>query len=128
MKTIQEIFQELDADPANAILSRVRDGVVIEMTASERQSHLEEQARSLFERSAVGWSSARLFMDTFTPEEKALISLSTDPIVASLRLDIATWPDRVLLEDARVQLGLSRLVDTNIISSERRLEIEGTAS
>jgi hypothetical protein len=74
------------------------------------------------------WADVRRFMDTFTPEEKALISLSTDPVVASLRLDIATWPDRVLLGDARVQLGLSRLVETNIISSERRLEIEGTAS
>ena len=69
------------------------------------------------------WPDARSFLDAFTPEEKAAISLSTDATVAYLRLELLTWNGPVHADDARVIAGLDRLVTVGILTTQRREEV-----
>lgn len=75
----------------------------------------------------LGWITVEEFMDCFTLEEKAAVSLSTNPTIAGLRLTLTTWLSRVLLSDPRVDMGLTALVSEGLISSARRTEVESLA-
>jgi hypothetical protein len=69
------------------------------------------------------WPNAAAFLSEFSLEELAAISLSTDPTIAALRLLLASWPADVWSDDARIQLGLSKLVETEIIDETRKAAI-----
>lgn len=69
------------------------------------------------------WANVQYFMDEFTVEERAHIALSTDPMIASLRLTLTTWLSNVLSNDPRVSLGLSKLVEAGILTPERVQQI-----
>lgn len=66
------------------------------------------------------WNNASLFLAEFSLEELAAISLSTDPTIAALRLVLASWSGHIWSDDQRIQLGLSKLVELNIITEERK--------
>lgn len=76
----------------------------------------------------AGWPNVQAFMEVFTMQEKASVSLSADGTIAALRLTLSTWLGRVEIQDQRVQLGLGRMVDLSIISAERKAEIEAAAA
>ena len=80
------------------------------------------------ETAAPGWPNVQAFMQCFTIQEMAAVSLSTDGIMAALRLTLSTWLGRVEVTDERVQLGLSRMVELGMISAARKAEIEAQAS
>lgn len=69
------------------------------------------------------WADAKDFMDGFGLEEMALISLSSNPIIAALRLLLSTWLGPIWSDDERVEMGLNALVTDGIITEERREEI-----
>lgn len=71
------------------------------------------------------WPDAEQFMAEFQLPELAAISLSTEPIVAALRLMLSTWLSPVHSDDPRVQQGLDALVAAGILTSERRAAIVG---
>lgn len=74
------------------------------------------------------WSNAQAFMAAFSMEEKAAIALSTDPTVAALRLELSTWLSAVHVDDERVQMGLNRLVELEILTNDRKNAIISVAS
>jgi hypothetical protein len=55
--------------------------------------------------------------------EKAAIALRVDPTIAALRLELSTWLSEVHADDARVVLGLDKLVELGIITQARKDEI-----
>lgn len=87
-----------------------------------------ENAWAALQQARRGWANVQGFMDLFTMQEKALVALSTDSIIAALRLTLSTWLGRVEIQDERVQLGLGRMVQLGIISPERKTEIEAAAA
>lgn len=74
------------------------------------------------------WMNAQAFMAAFTMEEKAAVALSTDPIIAALRLELSTWLSPAHVDDERVQLGLNRLVELEILTNDRKNAIISVAS
>lgn len=74
------------------------------------------------------WMNAQAFMAAFTMEEKAAVALSSDPIIAALRLELSTWLSPVHVDDERVQLGLNRLVELEILTNDRKNAIISVAS
>jgi hypothetical protein len=74
------------------------------------------------------WTNAQAFMSAFTMEEKAAVALSSDPIIAALRLELSTWLSPVHVNDERVQLGLNRLVELEILTNDRKNAIISVAS
>ena len=75
-----------------------------------------------------GWPTVQQFMQAFTMQELAAVELSTDPTLAALRITLSTWLGRVLVSDERVQQGLTRLVQLQIITPERKQAIEDAAT
>lgn len=73
------------------------------------------------------WMNAQAFMAAFTMEEKAAVALSSDPIIAALRLELSTWLSTVHVDDERVQLGLNRLVELEILTNDRKNAIISVA-
>jgi hypothetical protein len=69
------------------------------------------------------WANVQEFMAEFTMPEKAAIALSIDPTIAGLRLELSTWLSEVYSNDARVIAGLDKLVELEIITETRRIEI-----
>lgn len=69
------------------------------------------------------WPNVQAFMAEFTMEEKAAIAVSTDPVIAALRLELTTWMSDVHGNDPRVGMGLNRLVELGVLSSSRKTEI-----
>lgn len=69
------------------------------------------------------WPNVQAFMAEFTMEEKAVVAVSTDPVIAALRLELTTWMSDVHGDDPRVGMGLNRLVELGILSSSRKSEI-----
>jgi hypothetical protein len=57
----------------------------------------------------------------------AAISLSVNPVIASLRLLLSAWRSQILATDERVITGINALVSDEIISNERGNEILGIA-
>lgn len=74
------------------------------------------------------WPDVEAFIAAFTLEEMAAISLSVDPIVAGLRLQLASWRSPVDPAHALVQTGLNQLVTVGIITEARKAEIIATAN
>lgn len=74
------------------------------------------------------WISAQEFMSVFTMEEKTAIALSVDPTIAALRLELSTWLAPIHADDARVQLGLNKLVELGILTNDRKSSIISIAS
>ena len=66
------------------------------------------------------WPNVQAFMAAFTMPEKAQIALSTDPTIAALRLELTTWLSDVHSDDSRVVLGLDKLVELGILTTERK--------
>lgn len=71
------------------------------------------------------WPNVQAFMAEFTMEQKAAISLSTNPTVAALRLELTTWFDSVRADDARVIAGMQALASLGIITETQRAAILG---
>lgn len=69
------------------------------------------------------WPNVQQFMAEFTMDEKAAVSMSADPIIAALRLELSTWFSEVHANDQRVVMGLDKLVELGIITPERKAEI-----
>jgi hypothetical protein len=69
------------------------------------------------------WPDAEAFVAEFTLPEMAAIGLSTEPTIAALRFLLSSWRSQVISDDPRVQAGLDALVQTAIISEQRRAEI-----
>jgi len=69
------------------------------------------------------WPNAATFLGEFTMLELAAISLSLDPIIAALRLLLASWPADVWSDDPRIVMGLDALETAGIITEARRGEI-----
>lgn len=72
------------------------------------------------------WPNVQAFMGEFTMQEKAQIALSMEPTIAALRLELTTWLSEVHVDDPRVVMGLSKLVELGIISDQRKIEITST--
>ena len=75
---------------------------------------------------AKKWENVQAFMAEFTMQEKAQIALSMEPTIAALRLELTTWFSEVHVDDPRVVMGLSKLVELGIISDQRKIEITST--
>lgn len=73
------------------------------------------------------WMNAQAFMAAFTMDEKAAIALSNDLTIAALRLELSTWLSPVHVNDERVQLGLNRLVELEILTNDRKNAIISVA-
>ncbi len=69
------------------------------------------------------WSNVQEFMAEFTMSEKAAMALSTDPTIAALRLELSAWLSAVHSNDSRVVLGLTKLVELDIVTDQRKTEI-----
>jgi hypothetical protein len=69
------------------------------------------------------WPNVQQFMAEFTMSEKAAVALSTDPTLAALRLELSTWFSTVHSNDPRVVMGLDKIVELGIISTDRKTEI-----
>lgn len=74
------------------------------------------------------WPDAKAFLQEFGLDEMALISLSTNPIIAALRFLLSTWLGEVWSDDERVEMGLDALVSEGIIDEDRRDEIVSTTT
>jgi hypothetical protein len=69
------------------------------------------------------WPDAEAFVAEFTLPEMAAIGLSTDPTIAALRFLLSSWRSQVISDDPRVQAGMDALVQTGILTEDRRVEI-----
>jgi hypothetical protein len=69
------------------------------------------------------WDNASLFIQEFSLEEMAAISLSSEPTIAALRLLLSTWFGEVWSDDPRVTSGLNALISSEIINENRKNEI-----
>lgn len=123
MKTIEQIFQELDADPANAVLTKLVNGQSASLTAVERERVMRGWAESIYHQQVKIWPDDRAFWDAFTPQEKVAISMSADESIAYLRMELLTWTGAVHANDARVVAGLNRLEQVGILTPQRRQEV-----
>jgi hypothetical protein len=86
--------------------------IVIDKTEEE----LQADARKV-------WENASAFVQEFSLEEMASISLSQEPVIAALRLILSTWFGEVWSDDPRVINGLDSLITSGIIDENRRQEI-----
>jgi hypothetical protein len=59
-------------------------------------------------------------MASFTLAETASISISENTTIAALRLILATWQGEIWSDDPRIIAGLDALVESQIITTERR--------
>ena len=69
------------------------------------------------------WQNASAFIQEFSLQEMASISLSQEPVIAALRLLLSTWFGEVWSDDPRVINGLDSLVISGIIDESRRQQI-----
>jgi hypothetical protein len=69
------------------------------------------------------WPDAEAFVAEFTFPEMEKIGLSTEPTIAALRFLLSSWRSQVISDDPRVQAGMDALVQTGILTEERRSEI-----
>jgi hypothetical protein len=69
------------------------------------------------------WPSAAAFLGEFSMPELAAIELSTNPIIAALRLVLAAWTADVWSDDERILIGMGALVDAGILAQERAAAI-----
>lgn len=66
------------------------------------------------------WQDSAAFMASFTLAETASISISANTTIAALRLILATWQGEIWSDDPRIIAGLDALVESQIITTERR--------
>ena len=69
------------------------------------------------------WENASAFIQEFSLQEMASISLSQEPVIAALRLLLSTWFGEVWSDDPRVINGLDSLITSGIIDENRRQQI-----
>ena len=69
------------------------------------------------------WENASAFIQEFSLQEMASISLSQEPVIAALRFLLSTWFGEVWSDDPRVINGLDSLVASGIIDENRRQQI-----
>jgi len=69
------------------------------------------------------WPNSQAFMAEFSLAEMAAISLSTNPIIAALRMMLSTWRSEVHANHDDVITGLNALVSEGILTAERKDEI-----
>ena len=85
-----------------------------------------EAARAEWDRQQnppKSWPDAEAFVAEFTLPEMAAIGLSTDPTIAALRFLLSSWRSQVISDDPRVQAGMDALVQTGVLTEDRRVEI-----
>lgn len=83
---------------------------------NKTQEELQADARKV-------WENASAFIQEFSLQEMASISLSQEPVIAALRLLLSTWFGEVWSDDPRVINGLDSLITSGIIDENRRQEI-----
>ena len=114
----KDYFQPVPEKPSfNPVLQKEpqwENGVWIVIDKTEEE--LQADARKV-------WENASAFIQEFSLEEMASISLSQDPVIAALRLLLSTWFGEVWSDDPRVINGLDSLVTSGIIDENRRQEI-----
>lgn len=69
------------------------------------------------------WANGEDFLQEFTMQEMAGISLSTDVTIAALRILLAVWNGEVWSDDPRVVAGLDAVESAGIINADRKAEI-----
>jgi hypothetical protein len=69
------------------------------------------------------WPNGEAFLRELTLEELAAISLSTDPTIAALRLLLVARQAEVWSDDQELNFGLSRAVQLNLLTLERKTVI-----
>lgn len=125
MKTFEQILQELEIDPQNAVLTKMVNGGSVQMSAEERAKTLNDWASAQFSHQLKEWDNVQGFMAEFTMMEKAQIAISQDPTVAALRLELTTWLSEVHADDPRVVAGLAKLQELGIIDESRKNSMLG---
>jgi hypothetical protein len=69
------------------------------------------------------WATASAFWAEFTQTEKLAILASAVPEIRLLDRELVLWQGELWSDDPRVQAGLAALVQTGILTEERRGEI-----
>ncbi len=82
---------------------------------------LTEEELAAVERKT--WPNVTEFWAEFTDAEKYGIETSTDPTTIVMRADLKLWLADVWSDDLRIQTGMARLVELNILTQERHDEI-----
>jgi hypothetical protein len=112
-------------DPQTQTLERLRPFADIETGEWVLESYAVRDL-TLEELAALArktWPNAAAFLGEFSLPELAAISLSTDPTIAALRLLLASWTADIWSDEARIQVGLAKLVETEIIDETRKAAI-----
>ena len=118
-------------------IAHIKNGYIVNVSLAKDEAELEPGTMLESDALAQGliwqpvpivknWPNVQAFMESFTMPEKAQISLSTDATIAALRLDLTTWLDSIHGNDPRVVAGFDKLVELEILTSERRSEILAT--
>ena len=123
MKTLLQIRAELEADPANAALTKMVNNDSRACTAAERAAILDERASALATPSVKTWPSKAEFWAEFTTAEKLAILDSTIPGIRLLDKELTMWSGQVMSDDGRIEEGLSALVAVGILTAARKTEI-----
>lgn len=88
------------------------------------KEHIEiEEKKYKAQLSRKTWDNSASFLAEFDMMELASMSLSTDPIVAAMRLLLSTWAGPLWNDDPRVIMGINSLVGAKIISEEKGVKI-----
>ena len=110
----QPVPEKPSFDPVSQKEPQWGNGVWILIDKTEEE--LQADARKV-------WENASAFIQEFSLQEMASISLSQDPVIAALRLLLSTWFGEVWSDDPRVINGLDSLVISGIIDESRRQQI-----
>ncbi len=71
------------------------------------------------------WRDGEAFLDSFTLQEQAMISLSNNPTIAALRLKMCARRSPIWSDDPLTQMGITALIEQGIITNERAEQIMG---
>lgn len=114
----KDYFQPVPEKPSfdSVLQKEPRWGNGFWIVDDKTQEELQADARKV-------WQNASAFVQEFSLQEMASISLSQDPVIAALRLLLSTWFGEVWSDDLRVINGLDSLVASGIIDENRRQEI-----
>jgi hypothetical protein len=112
---------DFDADTQRLGKTQVVD--VVAKTLTHGWDIINITDDELAARTRKTWMTSADFIAEFTLDELAAVQLSTNAIIAALRLILAAWSKPVWSDDPRIQLGLSTMVSENLITAERSAEI-----
>lgn len=87
-----------------------------ELVAAHAEAVAEINARKV-------WNSRVEFWNSFNQQEKIAIAASTNDMVKFFFAELTIWNGEVWSDDPRVQQGLTLLVNEQIITAQRKMEI-----